>query len=84
VLLSRVFALGGSVEVLRKEFGDPDSLSQRLRELEPRLAVEGREGENELRLAAIDRIAHELFPTSQSVKSGKTTRRRKPAPDKLF
>jgi HD superfamily phosphohydrolase len=84
VLLSKVSARGGSAEVIRKQFGDPNSLSQHIRGLEPKLTVEGREGDSELRLAVIDKIARELVPVSLDDKSSKAVKRRKSGSGLLF
>lgn len=65
-----VAARGGSAETVRKQFSNPESLSQRLVELEPQLTVEGRDGvdNQEITLAALERIARELLgdPKEQS------------------
>jgi hypothetical protein len=68
VLLSLVTARGGSAGTLKKQFGDPNSLSQHLLELEPQLRVEGRDGASaqEIKVAALERIARELLPDSGS------------------
>ncbi len=68
VLLSRVVAKGGSTETIRKHFGNPNSLSQRLLEIESQLTVEGREGitPQEIKLAALDRIASDLLPNAKN------------------
>jgi HD superfamily phosphohydrolase len=77
VLLSLVAARGGSAETLRKRFGNPDSLSKHLLELEPQLTIEGRDGVNaqELKLAALERIARELPPEGED-QSGSLFRRK--------
>jgi hypothetical protein len=62
-----VISRGGSAETVKKRFGNPNSLSQRLLEIEPRLTVEGRDGIDAqgIKLAAIERIAHELQPDAK-------------------
>ncbi len=84
VLLSLINAQGGSADVVKKRFGNPNSLSQRLRELEPRITVEGREGASELRLTAIEKVADELLPPRAEEGSEKTRARRKRRSQSLF
>ncbi len=84
VLLSLAAGQVGATETLKRQFGNPNSLSQRLREIEPRLTVEGREGDSELRLTALERIARELFPAHSESQTGKAAKRRKRGSQSLF
>lgn len=62
LLVARVIARGGSVEHIKEKFTKPNSLSQRLLEIEPQLTVEGRDGLSDKDRSAIELIARELFP----------------------
>jgi len=62
LLLSRVVAKGGSATLIRQTFGNPDSLNQRISEVESQLTVEGYEGITDKKAAALDRIASQLVP----------------------
>ena len=55
----------------------PDSLTLRLKELEPQLTVEGRDGIYELRRSAIERVASELTPQVLEMPSEAKTKRKK-------
>lgn len=78
-LLSRVVEAGGSAEVVRARFGEPDSLSRRIDDLQPQLVIEGRDGidASAQKLATLDKIAAELSPSASTVRSPKPARRRK-------
>lgn len=67
ILLSLVSAQGGTTEVIRQQFGVPNSLSQRLLELEPQMTLEGRDGvkPEDIKMAALERIARELHLSAQ-------------------
>ena len=74
VLLVKVQQGGGSAEMIKQRFGDPESLFVRTSELEKQLVVEGREGENSgdtITLSALDRISGELLATYQPSLFGK-------------
>jgi HD superfamily phosphohydrolase len=73
MLLTLVTSKGGSAEAIKKQFGSPNSLSNRLKELESALTVEGREGTIDVRMAALEKIASELVPQQPE---GKRVRRK--------
>jgi hypothetical protein len=74
MLLTLVSAKGGTSEVIKGQFGHPNSLSVRLRELETALTVEGREGISDVKMAAIERIANDLVPARPEGKKGRRKR----------
>jgi hypothetical protein len=64
----KVQAGGGSPDFIREEFEAPESLSERMSQLEPQLTLEGHSGDvtPETRtMAALDRIAEELVVAHQ-------------------
>lgn len=68
LLLLKIQAKGGTAEMMRDNFGDPNSLFDRTSEIEKQLTVEGREGNDSpdtITLAAVDRIAEELLATDR-------------------
>src|SRR5262249_11552165 len=67
ILLSLVSAQGGSAETIRKQFGNPNSLTQRMLELEPQMTVEGRDGVSpqQIRMAVLEKIARDMKAESQ-------------------
>ncbi|MGA8669190.1 MAG: hypothetical protein WB679_04910 [Terracidiphilus sp.] len=68
VLLLKVLDGGGSIEMIRDRFANPDSLSNQASEFEKQLIVEGREGDgtkDTVTLAALDKISNELLATHQ-------------------
>jgi len=74
VLLVKVLEEGGTVEMVKDRFGDPDSLSNRTSEVAKQLVVEGREGndtEDTVTIAVLDRISGELLATHQPSLFGK-------------
>jgi hypothetical protein len=84
VLLSLIVPRGGSPETVKKQFAKPNSLSHRLRDLEPQLTVEGREGINELHRAALEKVAAELTPQVLEMPGEEKTKRRKSRAQSMF
>jgi HD superfamily phosphohydrolase len=78
-LLLMVSEAGGSADDVRARFGQPDSLSKRVNELQPQLILEGREGMDAAgaKRATLERIAAELSPTPSDIRLSKPMRRRK-------
>ena len=83
-LLTILSSRGGSSETVMRRFPEPDSLSRRLRVDQPQLTVEGREGINELRRVAIEKVAAELAPEILEISKERETKRRKPRSQSLF
>lgn len=75
VLLGLLNARGGSVEMIKARYGDPNSLSTALAEMAPSLTVEGREGSSDTRMAALERIAKELLPAATGAEKRKSRKK---------